>query len=376
MKRYGGLYERLLDHDNLTAAVLASARRKRHRAPVARCLSDVDGTAERIGEIIRSGFAATPPTVRVIYDARRCKERTICCPRYYPDQIIHHALMQVLIPCVMRGMSDHCMASVPGRGEHLAVKRAARWLEQDRRGTRYCYQFDVRHFYQSINHGLLKARLRRLVKDERFLSVLFAVIDGYPGDGLPIGFYTSQWLANLFLQDLDHLISERLGAAHFVRYMDDVIVFGPNKRKLHRARREIEAHLRSIGLSVKPNWQVYRMACRPVEFLGFQLRRGHTKLRSRTFLALSRRLRRIGRKRTPTARDARAAMSYLGMARHVTGDAIMQRHVYPYVSIRQLKGIIRHAEREHREAASGKRGARGRARARDAAKQLRTGDAR
>ena len=353
MKRYGNLYERLIDKDNVMEAVRRSSKGKRDRRSVQRCLQDVEGTADKVIAVIEGGFEPSAPAVIVLYDARRQKERTICCPRYFPDQIVHHALMQVLIPCIMRGMADGCMASVPGRGNHAAVRKVERWVREDRKHTKYCLQMDVRHFYASVQTEKIKERLRRLVKDERFLDVLFRVIDSSPVPGLPIGFYTSQWLANLYLQDFDHAASERWGASHYVRYADDVLAFSPSKRKLHRMRREMADMLAELGLEMKPDWQVFRvLPKRPISFLGYDIAPKLTKLRSRTWLHMTRRIRAVARKRRPTARDARQVMSMLGSMRHVPHDQFMRKHVYPYISIKRLKELIRNdSRRVQRQAA-------------------------
>lgn len=254
------------------------------------------------------------------------------------------------------------MATVPGRGPHMAVRQVARWLDEDRRGTRYALQVDVRRFYQSIPRDRLEERVRRLVKDERFLDVLLRVVRAAPGTGLPLGFYTSQWLANLYMQDVDHMCEERLGARHYQRYMDDMLLLGPNKRALHRARRELEAALGERGLSLKPNWQVFRVSDeRPIDWLGYKVRRGgFVQVRSATFLRDTRRIRRIGAKPRPSASDARAVMSYKGVFAACGTQGILEKRVYQYVSIRKMRRIIREDSRERREAAGGRGGGAGR----------------
>lgn len=361
MKRYGHLYEKLIDPENVRAALMSAARGKRDRAATAACLADPDKAAAGIIAHIEGGVAPSPPSTFDRYDPARQKWRSICCPRFYPDQVVHHALMRVLSPCILRGMSDACMATVPGRGQHASVRRVSRWLDEDRKHTKYALQLDIHHFYQNVDREKLKARLRRLVKDGRFLAALDAVIDAAPGTGLPIGYYTSQWLANLFLQDLDHLCEAMPGCAHYQRYMDDMLLLGPNKRALHRSRRAIEGHLAGLGLALKPNWQVFRVSDdRPITWLGYKLRRGRfTQVSSRTFLRDTRRIRRIAAKPRMTSRDAREVMSYKGVFAACGTQGILQERVYKYVSIKQARRVIRNeTSGEHREAARRRGGAR------------------
>lgn len=356
MKRIGNLYERLTDPAEALAALEAAARGKQDRPGVRVRMKNAREAAKELVDVIERGYEPSPPDVRAVYDDRRRKWREICSPRWWPDQAVHHALVRQLAPCVMRGMADGCMATVPGRGQHAAVRRVERWVRQDRRGTRYCLQMDVRHFYASIDRDRLKSRLRRLVKDERFLSVLDRVIDAPPGDGLPIGFYSSQWLANLYLQDLDHLASERLGARHYLRYMDDIIMLGPNKRALHSARREVQRHLEGLGLSLRADWQVYRVDSRPIDYLGYKIRREYTQVRGGTFLHLRRRLRKIGGKPRPSVREAREALALAEVAKRAGTAGIMRTCVYEQVSIRKMKGVIRDATSGERRAATRARG--------------------
>lgn len=341
MKRYGNLYEKVIDRENVRAAVLAAARRKRARRPVKRCLDDLDGTVESVRRLLEGGFSASQPTVRAFHDQRRGKDRVRAEPRFYPDQIVHHAVMQVLMPCIARGMSDACMACVPGRGAHRAVHRVERWLREDRKHTRYCLQVDIRRFYESIPRDRLMARLGRLVKDERVIGLVSEIVKSCPGDGLPLGYYTSAWLANLYLQDIDHAMTERWGAAHYVRYADDMLVFGPNKRKLHRLKRDLDAALADLGLEVKGNWQVYKVDSRPIDFVGYKIRRGYTQVRSRTFIRETRSLRKIGAKRVKTVGDAQRAIAIAGVMSHASCDRIRRERIDRYVSIDKMKEIVR-----------------------------------
>ncbi len=121
-----------------------------------------------------------------------------------------------------------------------------------------CLKMDIRHFFESVDHDVLKAWLKKKIRDERMLYILELIIDGSEV-GLPLGFYTSQWLSNFMLQPLDHFIKEQLKAVHYIRYMDDMVVFGKNKKELHRIQQEIERFLREkFNLQMKGNWQVFR----------------------------------------------------------------------------------------------------------------------
>src|SRR5690606_12549309 len=130
-----------------------------------------------------------------------------------------------------------------------------KWLDNDTKNTKYCLKMDVKKFYPSINNAILKRMFRNKIKGKNCLWLIDTIIDS--NEGQPIGYYTSQWFANFFLEELDHLIKEKLGVKYYIRYVDDLVLLGPNKKKLHKVRNVVEQYLHSIGLRIKENWQVF-----------------------------------------------------------------------------------------------------------------------
>ena len=151
----------------------------------------------------------------------------------------------------MRGMDHYCCGSVPGRGTIYGVKAIQKWMIHDKKGTRYCAELDIHHFYQSLKPEVVMAQMARIIKDKPVLELIQSIL----ADGVPIGNYCSQWFANATLQPLDHMIREKLGINHYIRYMDNFTLFCSNKRKLHKAVREIDRWLRAHDMCLKSNWQ-------------------------------------------------------------------------------------------------------------------------
>lgn len=271
-------------------------------------------------------------------DGANKKERTICKPRYYPDQIIHWALMLQIQPVIMRGMYGYCCGSVPGRGTSYGQKILRKWLDTDHKGTKYCLKLDVSKFYPSVDNEILKAMFRRKIKDSRCLWLIDQIIDS--AEGLPIGNYTSQWFSNFFLEGLDHYIKENLKVKYYIRYVDDLVLLGSNKRKLHRAMDSIAEYLTSINLSVKGDWQVFKVDSRPIDFLGFKFYRNKTILRKRTALRIRRRMCKIHKKDRLNYKDACAVVSYWGWI--VRSDSYQFYHKYmkPIISVKKAKRTV------------------------------------
>lgn len=350
MKRIGFLFDSITDEMNIKRAIQNSSKGKRHQRRIQRVMNEPDRHVRAIkGMLVNKTFVPSPYIERVIHDNSAGKQRAIHKPRYFPDQIVHWALMQVIEPIIMRGMYRYCCGSVPGRGTSDGQRTVRRWLDKDHRGTRWCLKMDIRKFYPSVDNDTLKAMFRRKIKDPHALWLIDSIIDS--ADGLPIGNFTSQWFSNFYLEGLDHYIKQQLRVPYYIRYVDDLVLLGPNKKKLHRAKRSIDGCLAGIHLTVKDNWQVFRVNDRAIDFLGFRFYRDRTTLRKRNALRIRRRMRRIGKKGHLTPRDAAAVISYWGWIKRSDSYWFYHKHVKPYVTIQQARRTVsRHARiRNHTE---------------------------
>lgn len=282
---------------------------KRNQKRVSTILNNMDYYASRVQKmLVNKTYTPTKPQVKTIKDTSSNKIRTIYKPNFYPDQIIHWALMLQIEPILSKGMYEYSCGSIPKRGTSQGQRVVKRWLDSDFKNTKYCLKMDIKKFYPSINGEILKQMFRRKIKDKDCLWLIDVIIDGNKGQ--PIGFYTSQWFANFFLEGLDHMIKEKLGVKYYVRYVDDLVLLGSNKRKLHKARKEIEQYLNSIDLILKNNWQVFRTSKRDIDFLGLRLSPNKVTLRKRNALRIKRRVRKIEKKGFLNEKDASAIISY------------------------------------------------------------------
>ncbi len=296
IKREGFLFEDICDEQNIKHAILHSSLGKRNQRRVKHILDNMDVYAIKIKDMLLTyRYEPSPYVEKTIIDGANKKERVICKPRYYPDQIIHWALMLQIQPVIMRGMYEYCCGSVPGKGTGYGQKTLRKWLNSDHKNTKYCLKLDISKFYPSINNEILKEMFRRKIKDGRCLFLIDKIVDS--SKGLPIGNYTSQWFSNFYLEGLDHYIKEVLRAKYYIRYVDDIVILCPNKRKLHKMFECIRIYLSEIKLSVKGDWQIFSVDKRPIDFLGFKFYRNKTILRKRTALRIMRRMRKIKKKR-------------------------------------------------------------------------------
>ncbi len=340
MKREGYIYEKICDTENVKTAIYKASLGKRHKHFVAKTLGNADLYAENISEmLINKSYNPSPYKTRKIYDGANKKERLIHIPKFYPDQVIHWALMLQIEKIIMRGMYRYSCGSIPGRGTSFGQKALRRWLDNDYRGTKYCLKMDITKFYPSIDKEILKDMFRRKIKDGDCLWLIDTIVES-SDKGLPIGNYTSQWFSNFFLEGLDHFIKEQLGIRYYIRYVDDLVLLGGNKRKLHAARQRIREYLDSINLTLKGNWQVFMVDKRGIDFLGFRFFRDKTILRKRNALRIRRRVKKIASKPHLSYRDACAIVSYWGWIKRSDSFNFYNKHIKPLVSVGYAKERI------------------------------------
>ena len=351
MKRVGYLLEKIADLDNLNKALYHACRRKRHKPFVREVLAHSDQYLKRLHDDILAGTVKLSVYAeRPIYDHSSHKERYIRIPKFYPDQILHWAVCLALKPVFMRGMYAYCIGSVPGRGGRCGKRYLDRVYARDKK-IKYAMKTDIRKFFPSVSNDKMKALLRTKIKDKRALDLLDAIIDS-GGEGLPIGFYTSQWLSNFYLEKVDHYIKEDLRIRHYVRNVDDMTFLDTNKRKLHRALRSIKAYLEGGGYHcrIKDDWQVFPTKARALDFLGYRFFHDKTLLRKRNYMSLMRRVRRVKRKGYCTVARARGISSQLGSVRELPhGKHLYLTLIKPVISKGQLSRIISRYDKLHQE---------------------------
>lgn len=359
MKRVGHLWEKLISDDNLSFAIDEVNRSHHwhaHHTPN-RCTAWVEehkaDCIVKLREVLTEGFEQAPPKRTRRWDPSAQKWREVSEPRQWPDQYVHHALIQVLQPVFMRGMDRYCCGSIRGRGTHYGKEAIERWMEKDPKGTKYGFTGDIRHFYQSLKPEVVMDRMRQLIKDRRILDLIWRIVK----DGILIGAYTSQWFANTILQPLDQLIRKSGLSKYYIRYMDNLTALGPNKRKLRKLREIIEKWLNDHDLELKGDWQVYltvrkgpndknrRRRGRLPSAVGYRYGRGYTVPRKRNLLRMKRQIARYRKRRNAgkpvSVKMASSLLSRFGQLRHCNNHNIYKLLLRGERLQRQLKHIIR-----------------------------------
>lgn len=241
MKRIGNIFDNVISLENLRLADEKARKGKLHSYGVQMHDKNRDANLIALHESLKNGtFKTSKYHIFKIYEP---KEREIFRLPYYPDRILHHAVMNILEPIWVSVFNKDTYSCIKNRGIHACAKDVKRTLKHDPDGTRYCLKIDVRKFYPSIDHEILKQVVRRKIKDSRLLALLDEIIDSVP-NGVPIGNYLSQYFANLYLAYFDHWLKEARGVKYYWRYADDIVILAPNKETLHFLLHEIRVYLR------------------------------------------------------------------------------------------------------------------------------------
>jgi len=339
MKRYGNLYPNMCDPQNILAAHLAARRGKGHYREVKMVDADPERYLDKIRDmLVNKIFVNAPYKVFTKTDQR--KNRVIHKLPYYPDRIVHHAVVQVLEPIWMAGFIPTTLACIKGRGIHTGARQIKHAIHADPDGTRYCLKMDVKQFYPSMDHKALLGMLARKIKDPDVMWLLSEIIDSTPSPGLPIGNYLSQYFGNVYLSGIDHYVKESLGCKHYWRYCDDMVILDGDKARLHGLRRDIDEALGEIRLTMKANWQVFPVSVRGLDFMGYRFFGGYTLLRKTTATQFKRAMARIKRcwRRMRPISVVSTVMSYYGWMTHA--NCLHLWHAYVDDQIRDILATV------------------------------------
>ena len=290
MKRYGNLFEKITTFENLLLASKNAIRGKKDKKAVASFYFHLENELLALQSELLSGTYHPQPYTQ--FEVKEPKVRKICSSDFR-DRVVHHSICNLIEPIIEKKSIYDSYACRRDKGAHLAVKRCQQFTRQ----FKFYLKCDIRKFFESIDHDILKKLLRKTFKDQNLLSLLDIIIDhrvdgNPPGKGLPIGNLTSQHFANFYLNHLDHFIKDRLRIPGYVRYMDDFISFANDKAVLVGLLREIENFTNDVlHLKLKDKVTVIAPVTEGVPFLGFRVFPQVIRIKRENLVRMRRRVR-------------------------------------------------------------------------------------
>ena len=245
------------------------------------------------------------------------------------DRIAIHAIMSVVDKHLRKRFIRTTSASIKGRGMHDLMEYIRRDMEEDPEGTRYCYKFDIRKFYESVKQDFVMYCTRRVFKDKKLITILDGFVRMMP-EGLSMGHRASQGLGNLLLSVfLDHYLKDRYGIRYYYRYCDDGAVLSKTKAELWLVRDAVHEQVEQMELEVKPDEHVFPVT-EGIDFLGYVIRPGYVRLRKRIKQKFARKMHEVKSRK----RRRELVASFYGMAKHA--DCIM---LYKKLTGKEMKSF-------------------------------------
>ena len=278
------LVEAMADYANVQKAYNKARKCKRYRKDVLIFTKDKEENLETVRNDIL-GLSYEPSEYRY-FKVYEPKERQIMALPFY-DRVVQHAINNVLEPIFNQRFIFHSYACRKTKGMHAASDKLQAWLYEWQKfhpdQPLYAIKADIHHYFQSINHEILKAEIRKVIKDAGALVLIDRIINHNgqmpDGVGIPVGNLTSQLFANIYLNKLDQYIKHTLGAKDYMRYMDDFIILSPDKEQLRHWLADIERFLRDeLKLELNPKTTILS-AKNGIDFVGYKHRATHRKVR-------------------------------------------------------------------------------------------------
>jgi retron-type reverse transcriptase len=306
MKRIGNLWDEVIEFENLLAATKTAQRGKRFRDNVLAFNYNLETELLKLKtQLINKTYC--PGKYRT-FEIVEPKRRLISAAPYR-DRVVHHALCNIITPIFERTFIADSYANRLGFGTHRALRRFTDFA----RSSRYVLQCDIRKYFPSVDHEILKDLLHRKLKCPDTLWLVNKIIDNsneqepmnehFPGDelltplqrrrGIPVGNLTSQFCANVYLNGFDHYIKERLKVKKYIRYVDDFALFSDDWEFLAEARLALEEYLANLRLKIHPIKSQLFETKEGANFLGFRILPDRIRVRTENLRRAKQRLRQM-----------------------------------------------------------------------------------
>ena len=342
MKTYKNLFGQIVSFKNILLASYKAALGKYEQPNVMRYFATLGENVFQLkNELSQQAYRPGRYDTFEIYHP---KPRMISAAPFR-DRVVHHALINIVGPLIERRLIYDCYANRIGKGTHRAIRR----YQQCMRKYEYVLKCDIKKYFPSIDHEILKTMFRRLIKDQKTLWLIETIIDGsnpqrpvldyFAGDnlfspvrrrkGLPIGNLTSQVFANFYLNPFDHAVKERLGCRGYLRYVDDFALFSNSKRQLRIWHEQIEVHLAQYRLKLNCS-RTHLMPCGTAHrFLGQVIHWSYRRLPGENVRRFRRRLQRW--EKVPPENLQERIASWLGHAKQADTEVLLKTFRHPMI---------------------------------------------
>ncbi|MEK6941122.1 MAG: reverse transcriptase/maturase family protein [Nanoarchaeota archaeon] len=274
MKTYNHLWQQLCTYEHLKASYDKAKEGKTYRASVQKFEEHYEEELSKL--LIELQNKTYTPQLLKQFILRDPKTRKICVSDFR-DRVVHHALINIIHPIFDPKLVYDSYASRVGKGTSLALRRFDQFKRKvTKNNTKSCYIFkaDIKHYFQTVDQEILLDMIKKYIKDENVLWLIRKILNNYHGEeegkGMPLGNWTSQFFANIYLNELDQFVKHKLKAKYYIRYVDDFIILHQSKETLIIYETKINKFLKALHLELHPDKCKIVLLQTGIRFLGFK----------------------------------------------------------------------------------------------------------
>jgi RNA-directed DNA polymerase len=268
---------------------------------------------------------------------------TVCDPKQRSihkavvlDRVLHHAIHRILEPIFEKRFIYDSYSSRKYKGIHAARKRFYNFawkLSQNNTKTVWVLKCDIRKFFDSVDHQMLTAQLKKQIACPDTLRLLEDVISSYgkeKGVGIPLGNLTSQLFSNVYMDQFDQFVKRELRVKQYLRYADDFTVLSNSRRELEQLIPVFDAYLQThLKLAMHPQKIQIEKWHRGIDILGAVIYPYHqalrTKTKARVFSNIGRSVRKFKEKKIEFNYLRSVVHSYTGILAHVNARRLVKK---------------------------------------------------
>ena len=305
MKTYTNLYEKLCSLENLEKAFQKAKERKSHKSCVIKFEENLNQELNNLKKELETFTYKPKPLKKFII--RDPKTRVIHASAFR-DRVIHHALILIIAPIFEPTFIYDSYANQINKGTHKAVLRFDKFKRKVSQSGRlvsnnynnknlvrgFVFKADIKHYFDTVDHKILISIIKRNIKDKKVIWLIRQILNNFnteiKGKGMPLGNLTSQFFANVYLNDLDYYIKHELKAKYYIRYVDDFVILHKDKKTLEEYKIKINGYIKNLKLELHPTKSKILPLRNGLTMLGYRIFYHHKLLRKSNIRKFEKRL--------------------------------------------------------------------------------------
>ncbi len=292
------MYEAVCSYENLEKAFHKASKRKSFKPYVIEFAKSMKENLQQLRtELLLHIYKPKPLKTFILRDPKTRK----ISKSDFRDRVVHHALCNLIEPVFDKAFIQDSYANRLRKGTFNAIKRFDQFKRKvSKNNTRTCciLKADIRHYFETVDHNILLSIINRKITDKRVRWLIKTILQNHktiePGKGLPLGNLTSQFFANVYLDEFDQFVKHKLKAKYYIRYVDDFVI-------LHKSKKELQHYMEEIGNFLKKNLalELHPDKCKILTlnqgagFLGFRIFYHHKLVRKKNLRKFEKRLKQM-----------------------------------------------------------------------------------